>query len=151
MHPAANTRVLNDLRNTLSVNRLRFFVSRKTYRRLAKEPLPHRRKASFASREGHFGVAVEPFPHRHTAFSALFPCPYEGREETLTTPDEPCLMRREPFHGLPLFSFAIFRCQNFLPRLMHIYAFIRFPSHVMRCSPSVLRRGGDEEGCSVAM
>ena len=116
MHPVANTRVLNDLRNTLSVNRLRFLVSRKTYRRLAKEPLPHRRKASFASREGHLGVAVEPFPHRHTAFSAHFPRPYEGREETLTTPDEPCLMRREPFHGLPLFSFAIFRCQNFLLR-----------------------------------
>ena len=116
MHPVANTRVLSGLRNALSVNRLRFLVSRKTYRRLAKEPLPHRRKASFASREGQFGVAVEPFPHRHTAFSALFPCPYEGREGALTTPYEPCLMRREPFYGLPLFSFAVFRCQNLLLR-----------------------------------
>ena len=116
MHPVANTRVLSGLRNALSVNRLRFLVSRKTYRRLAKEPLPHRRKASFASREGHFGVAVEPFPHRHTAFSALFPCPYEGREGALTTPYEPCLMRRKPFYGLPLFSFAVFRCQNLLLR-----------------------------------
>lgn len=152
MHPAANTRVLSGLRNALSVNCLRFFVSRKVSRRLAKEPLPHRRKASFASREGHFGVAVEPFPHRHTAFSALFPCPYEGREETLTTPDEPCLMRREPFHGLPLFSFAIFRCQNFLPPFdayLCVYT-VSLPCHpVLSFRPAEGRRRGGMLCCDV--
>lgn len=144
MHPAANTRVLSGLRNALSVNCLRFLVSRKTYRRLAKEPLSHHDKGIVASPLSLSRIVIPPFPHSFRARMRV-------GKRLLRRPMSRVSCVGNHFTG---FRFSLSRfsvVKIFYRRLMHIYAFIRFPSHVMRCSPSVLRRGGDEEGYSVAM
>ncbi len=132
------------LRKSLYVRRLRHVAIRMRCFRHAEEALWQCDRVSSASSLRLFRGVIQPFRARHKASSVS---PYARRQVSGD-------VFRLPERLFSVFRFSLSRfsvVKIFYRRLMHIYAFIRFPSHVMRCSPSVLRRGGDEEGCSVAM
>lgn len=132
------------LRKSLYVRRLRHVAVRMRCFRHAEEALWQCDRVSSASSFRLFRGVIQPFRARHKASSVS---PYARRQVSGD-------VFRLPERLFRVFRFSLSRfsvVKIFYRRLMHIYAFIRFPSHVMRCSPSVLRRGGDEEGCSVAM
>ena len=132
------------LRKPLYVSPLRHIAVRMRCFRHAEEALWQCERASSASSLRLFRDVIQPFRARHKASSVS---PF-ARRQVLGG------VSRLPERLFRVFRFSLSRfsvVKIFYRRLMHIYAFIRFPSHVIRCSPSVLRRGGDEEGCSVAM
>lgn len=132
------------LRKPLYVSTLHHIAVRMRCFRHAEEALWQCDRASSASSFRLFRGVIQPFRARHKASSVS---PYARRQVSGD-------VFRLPERLFRVFRFSLSRfsvVKIFYRRLMHIYAFIRFPSHVMRCSPSVLRRGGDEEGCSVAM
>lgn len=114
-------------------------------------PFPSCERGFMTMRKSLFRIFVPPFPWRHTAFpgthKASYVSPYARRQVSGD-------VFRLPERLFRVFRFSLSRfpfVKIFYRRLTYIYAFMRFSSHVFRHSPSVLRRGGDEKGCSVAM
>lgn len=118
---AANTRVLRQFANSLSISRLRFPTHRNRFQQLAKEPISGYDMSFIDGRKAPFRSMKEPIPECEIGSFARRPlfCSVG----VLRKPFQKRLFRmsRRGSRGSTIFYFENFICQNFLLPFLHKY------------------------------